>query len=104
MRGKVVIIGAGHVGSHCAYSLCHSDLLRELVLIDIDGAKAQSHAIDLADTLAFMPSPAVVRTGDYEDLRDADIAVMAAGVPRPARADAAGCAGCFRRGCKGDCA
>ena len=32
---KIVIIGAGHVGSHCAYALAHSGVCREIVLTDI---------------------------------------------------------------------
>ena len=81
-KGKIVIIGAGHVGSHCAYSLCHAGICKEIILIDTDVRKAQSHSLDLADTLAFMPSPAVVRAGDYTDCDDADIVAVAAGVPR----------------------
>ena len=31
---KVVIIGAGHVGSHCGYTLAHSGITDEIVLVD----------------------------------------------------------------------
>ena len=33
---KVVIIGAGHVGSHCGYALAHSGIASEIVLVDVD--------------------------------------------------------------------
>ena len=33
-QGKVVIIGAGHVGSHCAYALAASGVCGEIVLVD----------------------------------------------------------------------
>lgn len=33
---KVVIIGAGHVGSHCGYTLAHSGITDEIVLVDVD--------------------------------------------------------------------
>ena len=33
---KIVIIGAGHVGSHCALSLVYTGEADEIVLIDID--------------------------------------------------------------------
>lgn len=79
---KVVIIGAGHVGSHCAYSLFCGGLADEIIFIDIDPAKAAAQAWDIADAGSFMPHPAVIRQGDYEDCRDADLIVLAAGVPR----------------------
>ena len=37
--GKVIIIGAGHVGSHAAYALASQGLAGEIVLIDIDREK-----------------------------------------------------------------
>ena len=81
-KRKVVIIGTGHVGSHCAYSLCHLGVCDELVLIDTDTQKVTSHVIDISDMLAFMPSPVKVRAGDYSDCADADIVAVSAGVPR----------------------
>ncbi|MEN6348633.1 MAG: L-lactate dehydrogenase [Syntrophomonas sp.] len=79
---KIVIIGAGHVGSHCAYSLLTRGDASEIVFIDIDEPKAAAHADDVADSACFMPRPAIVRTGDYRDCQDAAIVVLAAGVPR----------------------
>ena len=35
-NGKIVIIGAGHVGSHCGLSLMMQGLADEIVYIDID--------------------------------------------------------------------
>lgn len=35
-NGKIVIIGAGHVGSHCGLSLMMQGLATEIVYIDID--------------------------------------------------------------------
>lgn len=81
-NGKIAIIGAGHVGSHCAMSLARGDIWREIVLIDKDGQKAKAQAMDVADALSFPPSDVVVRDGDYEDCRDADIVVIAIGEAR----------------------
>ena len=80
--GKIVIIGAGHVGSHCAYSLAAFGVCREIVLLDINRTLAESHAADIADGVGLMPDRPVVRAGDYADCRDADIAVISAGVSR----------------------
>lgn len=76
---KIVIIGAGHVGSHCGYSLAAHGVCDELVFIDIDKEKAVSQALDIADAVAYLPHGVISRAGDYGDLKDADIAVMSAG-------------------------
>ncbi len=79
---KIVIIGAGHVGSHCAYALAIQGICEEIVLLDVDNVKAESHAMDIADSVCFLGSSVIVRTGAYEDCKDADIVVISAGVPR----------------------
>lgn len=43
---KIVILGAGHVGTHCALSLMFRSLANEIVLIDTDEEKAKSQALD----------------------------------------------------------
>ena len=79
---KIVIIGAGHVGSHCAYSLAALGVCNEVVLIDINETLAKSHAADIADGVTLMSRRPVVRAGDYTDCSDADIVVICAGVSR----------------------
>ena len=41
---KVGILGAGHVGSHVAYSLAAQGICDQIVLLDIDGQKAGGRA------------------------------------------------------------
>ena len=72
---KIVILGAGHVGTHCALSLMFRSLANEIVLIDTDEEKAKSQALDLDDMGACLPAKVVIRSGSYEDLDDADILV-----------------------------
>ena len=79
---KIVIIGAGHVGSHCAYALAIQGICDEIVLVDKDRTKAKSHSMDIADSVSFFNSSVIVRCGDYSDCKDADIIVISAGVPR----------------------
>lgn len=79
---KIVILGAGHVGSLCALQLAYSGICREVVLIDILEEKAASQAKDVADATAFMPRQTIVRAGNYGDMDDADILVNAVGVSR----------------------
>ena len=79
---KIVILGAGHVGTHCALSLMFRSLANEIVLIDTDEEKAKSQALDLDDMGACLPAKVVIRSGSYEDLDDADILVNAIGRSR----------------------
>ncbi|AZR74536.1 L-lactate dehydrogenase [Anoxybacter fermentans] len=77
-RSKVVIIGAGFVGSTLAYTLIHSGVASELVLIDINKEKAQGEVADLNHGLSFV-APVKVKVGDYEECKDAKIVVITAG-------------------------
>ena len=79
---KVVIIGAGHVGSHCGYALAHSGITDEIVLVDVDKDKAYAQALDIADSVSFCERETVVRSGDYKDCEDAAIVVIAIGEAR----------------------
>lgn len=76
---KIVIIGAGHVGSHCGFSLITQGVCDELVYIDTDKDKAVAQALDLEDATVYLPHHVNVRAGGYDELADADAAVMAAG-------------------------
>jgi L-lactate dehydrogenase len=81
-QGKIAIVGAGHVGSHCAMSLAAGAVGREIVLIDKDEPKAKAQVLDISDALSFPPSTSQVRAGAYSDCADADIVVVAIGEPR----------------------
>lgn len=81
-KRKIVIIGAGHVGSHCAYALASSGICEEIVLVDIIREKAVSQALDIADSVSCSPLNAVVRSGEYAECEDADIVVISIGEPR----------------------
>jgi len=81
-QGKIVIIGAGHVGSHCAMSLAAGRVGQEIVLIDKDAPKAQAQALDISDALSSLPEGPLVRVGTYQDSADADIVIIAIGEPR----------------------
>lgn len=79
---KIVILGAGHVGTHCALSLMYRSLAQEIVFIDIDEEKAKSQALDLDDMGVCLPAKIKIRAGEYKDLTDADIVVNAIGRSR----------------------
>lgn len=81
---KVVIVGAGHVGSHVALALIQSGEADDIVLIDILPQKAAAQALDLDDGVSGSLSgrDVIIRAGGYEELNDADILVMAFGRSR----------------------
>ena len=81
-QGKVVIIGAGHVGSHCAYALAASGVCGEIVLVDSVAEKAAAQALDVADSVSFLDRNVTVRSGGYGECKDADLTVVAIGEPR----------------------
>lgn len=80
---KVAVIGTGNVGSHVAFSLVTRGVADELVLIDIKEDKVKSEMLDLKDSLANLNSNVIIKTQDYSELKDAEIAVISAGpLPR----------------------
>ena len=79
---KVVIIGAGHVGSHCAYALAAAGDCEEIVLMDLLPEKAAAQALDVADSVSFMDHAVTVRSGEYSECKDAALVVVAIGEPR----------------------
>ncbi|MBO1074681.1 lactate/malate family dehydrogenase [Roseomonas marmotae] len=78
MQGKVGIIGAGLVGAAAGYLLANVPGVSEVVLVDLDRARAESEAADISHAAAF-GSPALVRAGDYADLDGSQVVVITAG-------------------------
>ena len=46
-RGKIVVVGAGFVGSTTAYTIMCGGLFNEIVIIDINKDKAYGDAMDM---------------------------------------------------------
>lgn len=75
---KVVIVGAGAVGSTFAYALAQKGLADQICLIDANADFAEAQALDLAHGLPFYPS-VQIRAGDNRDYADAQVIVITAG-------------------------
>ena len=75
---KVAVVGCGFVGSSSAFALMQSGLFSEMVLIDVDRARAEGEALDIGNGSPFA-HPIDVYAGDYEDAADAAIIVVTAG-------------------------
>ncbi len=67
------------VGSAAAYALALKGTVTEIVLIDLDRARALAEAEDIAHAVPFA-SATIVRDGTYEDLAGAGVIILAAGV------------------------
>lgn len=80
---KIGIIGAGRVGSTAAFALLDRGLCEELVLVDVFGERAQGEALDLRHCAAsFKKHAKISGGGDYSLLRESDLIIITAGVPR----------------------
>lgn len=75
---KVSIYGAGRVGVSIAFSLLHTSLVDEMVLIDIDKKRAEGEALDLLHSSSMFKS-CNIWAGDSKDIEDSDFIVITAG-------------------------
>ena len=78
---KITIIGSGNVGATIAYTLTVMGLASEIVIIDINEAKAQGEAMDIKQGVSFC-NPANIYSGTYSDAKDSDIVIITSGIAR----------------------
>jgi L-lactate dehydrogenase len=76
---KIGIVGVGHVGAHCAYTLALQGIAGELILADIDEKKQTAEVQDLRDSCLYFPHPVRVMPGTFRDMKDCDLIVISAG-------------------------
>ena len=79
-KGKVVLVGTGMVGMSMAYSMLNQGGVNELILIDIDKDKTKGEEMDLSHGLPYAPQKMVIKAGDYDECKDAQVVVITAGV------------------------
>ena len=77
-KRKIVIIGTGDVGATTAYTLLLRNRMNELVLIDLNHAKAAGDALDMNHGMPYTGG-CNIWAGTYEDCVDADIIIITAG-------------------------
>ncbi len=73
---KVMIIGAGNVGSAAAHAFVNQNICEELVLVDLNAERVEGHRKDLADAAAFTHGMMKISVREAKDCRDIDIAVI----------------------------
>ena len=81
MSKKITILGSGNVGATVAYTLSQGNLASEIVLIDINRAKAEGEAMDIVHGAPFS-TPLNIYAGDYSDAAGSDIVIITSGIGR----------------------
>ncbi|HSR29241.1 MAG TPA: L-lactate dehydrogenase [Anaerolineae bacterium] len=76
---KIGIVGTGMVGSTAAYAMVLRGVGREIVMVDLNAVRAQAEADDIFHAVPFAHS-LQVRAGEYADLADSRVVILAAGV------------------------
>jgi malate dehydrogenase len=80
---KISLIGAGQIGGTLAHLIGLKELADEVVLFDVASGIAKGKALDIAQS-----SPVdgfhvrLSGTDDYKDIKDSDVVIITAGVPR----------------------
>jgi L-lactate dehydrogenase len=80
-RNRVVIVGAGSVGTTIAYSLVVQEVCAEIVLVDINEQKAIGEAMDIQHGIEYFGRNTKIKAGSYADCKDAEIVVITASAP-----------------------
>ncbi|QPK81853.1 L-lactate dehydrogenase [Schaalia sp. ZJ405] len=76
---KIAIIGAGAVGTAVAYACAMRGDARSIVLHDINKAKVEAEALDIAHGIQFTPSGSIEGSDDVEIVRGSDLVIVTAG-------------------------
>lgn len=81
-RKKIAVIGAGFVGSTTAHWAAQKEL-GDVVLLDINEGAAIGKTLDLAQAAPIENFDAKIKgTSNYADIKDADVVIITAGMPR----------------------
>ncbi|MGV8831192.1 MAG: malate dehydrogenase [Devosia sp.] len=81
-RKKIALIGSGQIGGTLAHLAALKDL-GDIVLFDIVDGVPQGKALDLSQSAPVEGYDAsITGTSKYEDLKDSDVVIVTAGVPR----------------------
>ena len=75
---KIVVVGAGAVGSTFCYALAQSGLSEEIAVIDMNKDLATGQVLDLVHGKPFFPAVSI-HVGGPSDYADADVVVITAG-------------------------
>ena len=81
-RNKIALIGSGQIGGTLAHLLGLKEL-GDIVLFDIADGIPQGKALDIAESSPISTfDTKIIGTSSYEDIKDSDVCIVTAGVPR----------------------
>ena len=78
-NAKVTVVGAGAVGSATAYAMLIRGSARQVVLYDIDRARVEAEALDLAHGAMFLSAGTVTGTSEIDRTAHSHVIVVTAG-------------------------
>ena len=82
MRKKISLIGAGQIGGTLAHLISIKELA-DVVLFDVADGIAKGKALDIAQSTSIDGlSINLIGTNNYEDIKNSDVIIITAGVPR----------------------
>ena len=80
---KISLIGAGQIGGTLAHLIGLKELAHEVVLFDVASGIAKGKALDIAQSSSVDGfNVKFSGTDNYEDIKDSDVIIITAGVPR----------------------
>ena len=80
---KISLIGAGQIGGTLAHLIGIKELVEEVVLFDVASGIAKGKALDIAQSSSVDGfNVKLSGTDNYEDIKDSDVIIITAGVPR----------------------
>ena len=83
MKKKISLIGAGQIGGTLAHLIGTKELVDEVVLFDVASGVAKGKALDIAQSSSVDGfNVKFSGTDDYKDIKDSDVIIITAGVPR----------------------
>lgn len=78
---KISVLGAGNVGATIAYTFAVNGTCSDVVLVDINEAKAKGEAMDIRHGISLAHN-IDIKDGTYEDIAGSDIVVVTLGMAR----------------------
>ena len=82
MRKKISLIGAGQIGGTLAHLIALKELA-DVVLFDVAEGLAKGKALDIAQSSGVSGfNSSVIGTNNYQDIKNSDVIIITAGVPR----------------------
>ena len=83
MKKKISLIGAGQIGGTLAHLIGTKELVDEVVLFDVASGIAKGKALDIAQSSSVDGfNVKFFGSDDYKDIKDSDVIIITAGVPR----------------------